>query len=226
VAEATMRQSIIQMTGAVTAVALLMTGLAGCALLDSKPLAERGTLQGHLENNVYTSAQQSFRIRMPRLADNARVRDEVSADNSTSVTISDNLCREFTVSQRPGFLGTQSLESWVDEHIVVDLKRLDFAVRSQPLTTPNGLAIALRYRATAAAPCDQTSEVDGKKVVGKRDAEVGWYVYHRDGRFYRLIYVVGVGPGAPEVWYVNRQPVDDLLAQFAKGFEILYTTNN
>lgn len=215
----------MQIIGAVTAHALLMIGLAGCTLLDSKPLAARGALRGNLENNIYTNPQASFRIRMPRLADNARVRDEVSADNSTTVTISDNLCREFTVSQRPGFLGTQSLESWVDEHIVADLKRLDFAVRSQALMTPNGLAIALRYRVTAAAPCDQTSAVDGKKVVGKRDAEVGWYVYHRDGRFYRLIYVVGMGPGAPEVWYLNREPVDDVLAQFAKGFEILDTPN-
>ena len=30
------------------------------------------------------------------------------------------------VSERPGFLGAQSLQSGVDEHIVQDLKRLGF----------------------------------------------------------------------------------------------------
>jgi hypothetical protein len=207
--------------GTITASVLLLIGLAGCALLGRKSLVEPGALQGRIENNIYISPQESFRIRIPWLAADATVSDETSADNSVNVTIADNLCRVFTVSQRPGFLGTQSLESWVDTHIVADLKRLNFAVRSEPLMTRNGLAISLRYRAPAAGPCGQTLEVDGKKVVSKRDADVGWHIYHRDGRFYRLIYVVGIGPGAPEVWYVNRLPVDDVLRQFAEGFEIL-----
>jgi hypothetical protein len=40
-----------------------------------------------------------------------------------------------------------------------------------------------------------------------------------------LLYVVGIGPGAPEVWFVNREPVDDMLARFAEGFEIIGTRN-
>jgi len=63
--------------------------------------------------------------------------------------------------------------------------------------------------------------VDGKPVVTKRDGDVGWYVYHHDGVFYRLIYVIGIGPGAPSMWYINTQPVDEVLAQFAEAFEIL-----
>jgi len=64
-------------------------------------------------------------------------------------------------------------------------------------------------------------EADGKPVVAELDADVGWYVYHRDGMFYRLIYVIGIGPEAPSLWYINREPVDEVLAQLAEGFEIL-----
>jgi hypothetical protein len=214
-------RSIIRRLVSVTAYVLLLTGLAGCALLGKKPVTEPGSVQGRVENNVYISPGESFRIRLPRLSSGAVVSDETSEAQTLLLTISDDLCRKFTVSQRPGFLGAQSLEDWVDTHIVDDLKRLKFEVRSRSQTTRNGLAIALRYRAPAAAPCSQTAEVNGKKIVKKRDADVGWYIYHRDGVFYRLIYVVGIGPGAPEAWFVDREPVDEVLAQFAEGFEIL-----
>lgn len=189
-------------------------------MLGKKPLADHA-LQGRLENNVYTSPRESFRIRIPWLSTNATLRDEISDGNTVIVNIADDLCREFIVSQHPGFLGTQSLAAWVNAHIVEDLKRLNIEVQSKPLMTRNGLAISLRYRAPAAAPCSRTAHVEGKKIVTKRDAEFGWYVYYRDGLFYRLIYVVGIGPGAPNVWYVNREPVDDVLAHFADGFEIM-----
>ena len=81
----------------------------------------------------------------------------------------------------------------------------------------------LCYQAPAAAPCsDTTAALEDKRKMSKFDADVGWYIYHRDGRFYRLLYVIGVGPGAPGVWYVNREPVDEVLANFAEGFEILH----
>jgi len=188
-------------------------------------LGERATgssvMRGKLENNVYTSPLGHFRVRIPWLSSNSTVRDETSVADTVIVTIADELCREFIVSQRPGFLGAQSLAFWVDTHIVEELKRLNFTVQSKPLMTRNGPAMMLRYRAAAAAPCSRTAEVDGKKVVTKLDADVGWYVYHRDGRFYRLIYFVGIGPDAPSLWYVNREPVDEVLAQFAEGFKIL-----
>lgn len=206
-----------------TAYVLLLTGLAGCALLGKKPVAEPGAVQGRIENDIYISPRESFRIRLPRLSSGAVVSDETSEGQTLLLTISDDLCRKFTVSQRPGFLGSQSLEEWVDTHIVDDLKRLNLKVRSQPLTTRNGSAIALRYRAPAAAPCSQAAEVDGKKIESKRDADVGWHIYHRNGVFYRLIYIVGIGPGAPEAWFVAREPVDEVLQQFSEGFEILGT---
>jgi hypothetical protein len=204
--------------------ALLVIGFLGCAALAKKPLAEPA-LQGRLEGNVYISPRASFRIRMPWLSANATLRDESSAGDTLLVTFTDDLCREFIVSQRPGFVGTESLQSWVEAHIVEDLERQGFKVQSRPVMTRSGLAVTLRYRAPAAAPCSRAVDVDGKKVVTKLDADVGWYVYYRDGLFYRLIYVVGVGPGAPTIWYVNREPVDDVLAHFAAGFDIVPTGN-
>lgn len=204
----------------IVALALLVLGLPACGLFARKPWVEPA-LQGRLEESLYISPHATFRIRMPWLSTDATVRDETPMPDTVLVAIADDLCREFIVSQRPGNLGKQSLESWVDTHIVADLKRLNFAVQRKPLTTRNGPAISLRYRAPAAAPCSRTTVVDGKKVAVKLDAEVGWQIYQHNGRFYRLLYVVGIGPEAPSVWYMNREPVEEVLAQFADGFEIL-----
>jgi hypothetical protein len=203
---------------------LLILSVSGCAWIGQNRVSD-SQVQGHMDNNIYTSPRQSFRIRLPWLSANATLLDERPTPNTMLVTIKDDLRREFVVSERPGFLGAQSLQSWVDEHIVEDLKRLGFEVQSKALTTRNGTAIALHYPALAAAACTRTTEKDGKQIVVKLDADVGWYIYHRDGQFYRLIYVVGIGPGAPEVWFVNREPVDDVLARFADGFEIIGTRN-
>jgi hypothetical protein len=204
-----------------TAIPLLMIlSLSGCTWIRQNRVAEYAA-DGRIENNIYTSPRQSFRIRLPFLSSDSKLRDERPTPNTINLTIEDNLCREFTVSERPGLLGTMSLQAWVDRHIVEDLKRLGFKIESKALTTRNGPAIALRYRAPAAVPCSRTMETDGKSVVTKLDADVGWHVYHRDGVFYRLIYTVGIGSGAPSLWYINREPVDEVLAQFAEGFEIL-----
>jgi len=199
---------------------LLLLSMSGCGWIGQSRVADTRS-QGSVDNNIYTSPSRSFRIRIPWLTDDATLRDESPTPNTILVTIKDKLCREFVVSERPGFLGTQSLESWVDSHIIDDLKRLGLEVERKSLTTRNGTAIALRYRAPAAAPCSRTTEEDGKRVARKLDADVGWHVYHRDGVFYRLIYLIGIGPEAPSLWYVNRGPVAEVLGQFAEGFEIL-----
>lgn len=204
-----------------TAIPLLMIlSLSGCTWIRQNRVADYAA-DGRIENNVYTSPRQSFRIRLPFLSSDSKLRDERPTPNTINVTIEDNLCREFTVSERPGFLGKDSLQSWVDKNIVEDLKRLGFKVESKALTTRNGPAITLRHRAPAAAPCSRTREAAGRRIETKLDADVAWYVYHRDGVFYRLIYTVGIGPGAPSLWYINREPADEVLAQFAEGFEIL-----
>ena len=162
-----------------------------------------------------------MRIRLPWLSSNATLRDERPTANTILVTLADDLCRQFFISERPGFLGIESLQSWVDAHIVEDLKPLGLKVASRELRTGNGTAIALRYRAPSAAPCSQKTEANGKSIVTKLDADLGWFVYHRDGVFYRLIHVIGIGASAPSLWYVHREPVDKVLGQFAEGFEIL-----
>ena len=187
-----------------------------------KPLANPA-LQGRLKDNIYISPGQTFRIRLPWLSADASIRDEIASDNILIVTIADDLCREFIVSQSAVVLGAQSLESWVNVHIIEVLKWLNLLVQNKSLITRNGPAISLRYRAPAAAPCSRSEKVDGKEVAIKRNADVGEYIYYRAGVIYRLTYVVGTGAGAPNLWYVNREPVDDVLAHFAEGFEIMGT---
>ncbi len=200
------------------ALLVLLFGMSGCAGIGYDRVTD-SRAEGRIVNNVYTSPNQSFRFRLPWLSANATLRDERPTPNSILVTIADDLCRVFFVLERPGFLVTESLQSWVDTYVVEDLKRLGFAVRSKALTTRYGTAIALRYRAPAAAPCGK--EGNGKEFGNQLDADVAWYIYYRDGVFYQLIYVVGTGPEAPSLWYINREPVDEVLAQFAAGFEIL-----
>ena len=99
---------------------LLIFSFSGCAWINQSRLADSHT-EGRIENNIYTSPRQSFRFRIPWLSTNATLRDEKPTPDTLLVTIKDDLCREFVVSEQPGFLGTQSLQSWVDTHIVQDL---------------------------------------------------------------------------------------------------------
>lgn len=200
---------------------LWVLSIHGCTLIGGRSIVVAG-LQGQVENNVYTSPQQSFRFRIPWLTAKAATRDERPTPNSLLVTIEDELCRQYLVSERPGFLGTESLQQWVDAHIIVDLERLGMVnVQRKAIMTSNGHAVALSYRAPGGAPCNQTTKAEGKPAVTQRDADVAWHVYHHNGAFYRLIYVVGIGPGAPSHWYIKREPADEVLGQFAQGFEII-----
>ena len=127
-----------------TGLVLLIFSFSGCAWINQNRLADSRT-EGRIENNIYTSPRQSFRFRIPWLSTNATLRDERPRPNTILVTIQDDLCREFIVSERPGFLGAQSLQSWVDANIVEDIKRLGFKVESKALMTPqrHGHRVAL-----------------------------------------------------------------------------------
>lgn len=102
---------------------LLILSLSGCAWIGQKPVVYSQS-QGRVDNNIYTSPRQSFRIRLPRLSTNTALRDERPTSNTVLLTIEDDLCREFVVSERPGFLGSESLQPWVDEHVVVNHPKL------------------------------------------------------------------------------------------------------
>ena len=180
--------------------------------------------RGRILDNVYTSPSGSFRLRIPKLLNpGAKVRDEIPAPGVLLVSFTDDLCREFIVSEEPGNLGSQSLEAWVDENVVENLKPLGVEVRERKvLQTRNGIARGLRYQHPGAAPCGNITFREGKRVDTKPDADVGMYVLYADGVFYRLIYVKGVGPGLGDSAFdIQRGPVDELLARFADGFEIV-----
>jgi hypothetical protein len=151
----------------------------------------------------------------------AKIREEVLSPNAMLFSITDDLCRELIVSEHPGFLGADSPESWVNRHIVRELESLGFDVQSKPVSARHGPVNSLRYRAPAAAPCTQETITEGKRIETKCDADVGWYVFNESGMFYRLIFVIGLGPGVKESWFIQWETVYKVLAQFVDGFEIV-----
>ncbi len=201
---------------------LLIFALPGCALIAAKTPTPTAGMQGRIDGNVYISPNESFRLRLPTLSKTApRISDEVPSANTLLLTLSDDLCREFIVSERPGILGDQKIDAWVEQNIVQPLASSGFKLQKpKTLQTRLGSVVMLRYQAPDAAPCVQTTVKDGKKVESTPNADVGWYVFYHSGKFYRLIYVLGVGPDVKSSWLIRRAPVDTVLEQFAEGFEI------
>jgi hypothetical protein len=201
---------------------VLLAGAAGCTLLGRRPPPVYHT-QGRITDNVYTSPTGNFKLRLPELSGTGvNIRDEVPSPGTLLLSISDDLCREFLVSQRPGNPGSLSLESWVDEKIIEPLKKSGFKVTGPKLLkTRYGPAVTVEYRQPNAAPCVQTIEKEGKRVHSNPDADVAWYVFYHSGSFYRLIYVLGVGSGLKDAWFVKKAPADEVLARFADGFRLV-----
>jgi hypothetical protein len=182
-------------------------------------------MPGVLADNTYTSPDRTFQIRMPWLSAEGTIRADIIEPGTLIVTIADDLCREFSVRRFSGSLAEQSLESWVEAHIRTDLNSLNVPVDMKRVTTRNGPAISVRYRVPAGFACRRPAS-GGKQNTTQLDADVGVYLYYHDRLFYELEYVVGLGPEAPRLWYVNRTPVEEILAQFADGFEILTASKN
>ena len=207
-------------TGLITFILILSA--AGCTLLGRQPPPPHET-QGRIENNVYTSPTGNFKLRLPELSGTGvNIRDEVPSPGTLLLSITDDLCREFLVSERPGNPGNLLLESWVDGNIIEPLKKSGVKVKgSKVLKTRDGPAVTFEYRQANAAPCVQTTEKEGKRVHSNPDADVAWYVFYHSGSFYRLIYVLGVGSGLKDAWFVKKAPADEVLARFADGFRLV-----
>jgi len=201
---------------------ILILGVSGCALLADRPPPTYDA-QGRIENNLYTSPTGNFKLRLPELSSTGvSIRDEVPSSDTLLLSIKDDLCREFLVSERPGNPGTLSLEAWVNENIVQQLKASGVKVEDlRTRKTRHGSTVSFRYRQPNAAPCERTVKKEGKSVRVKPDAEVAWYVFYHAGSFYRLIYVLGVGEGLKDLWFVKKGPSDELLERFAGGFQIM-----
>ncbi len=212
--------------------ALIFFGIYSCALLDQSISLKKGDLQGQIEDNVYTSPTGSFRVRLPRLSsEGVEITDERPSESALRLVIKDNLCREFSISERPGFLGTQSLSEWVNQHIVDPLKSADFKIEStKSIETRQGTVISLRYKVPGGAPCVGAGVKDGKQLESKVDADVGWYVFFHEGTVYRLIYVLGLVKENPgnliTQFLIKKEPVDEVLAEFAEGFDIIAKKSN
>lgn len=203
-------------------VVCLILGVSGCTLFADRPPPTYET-RGRIENNVYTSPAESFKLRLPELSSTGvSIRDEVPSADTLLLSIKDDLCREFIVSERPGNPGTLSLESWVNENILDELKASGMNVEDlKTHKTKYGTAVSFRYRQPNAAPCARTVVKAGKTIQLKPDADVAWYVFYHAGSFYRLIYVLGVGEGLKEMWFVKKGPAEELLQRFADGFQLM-----
>lgn len=213
-------------------VSFILMGAYGCAFLGQDISVEKGELEGRVQDNVYTSPTGKFRVRLPRLSrDGVEITDEMPSQSTLRLVIKDDLCREFIISERPGFLGTQSLGEWVDEHIVEPLRSVGFKIASsKTIETRQGAAISLRYRVPGGAPCAVAGVKDGKQVETKLDADVGWYVFYHEGAVYRLIYVLGLVKEKPgnliSQFLIKREPVEEVLAEFAEGFDFIAAKSN
>jgi hypothetical protein len=201
---------------------LFLFAMSGCAFIAAKTPAPTGDMQGRIVDNVYVSPNETFRLSIPPLSKAApRISDEVPSPGTLVLTLSDELCREFIVSERPGILGDRTIEAWVHQNIIQPLETSGIKLQKpKTLKTRLGSVVMLRYQVAGAAPCVQTTVKDGKKVESKLDADVGWYVFYHSGKFYRLIYVLGVGPDVKGSWFIRRAPVDTVLEQFAEGLEL------
>ncbi|MDH3445029.1 MAG: hypothetical protein OEN50_13970 [Deltaproteobacteria bacterium] len=213
-------------------VSLFVMGIYGCASLGQSISVKTSDLRGRIEGKVYTSPTGTFRVRLPPLSsDGIEINDDMPSQSTLRLTVKDDLCREFIVSQRPGYLGTQSLAQWVDEHIVEPLNSEGFKLeKPKTIETRQGTVISLRYKVPGGAPCVSGSVKEGKPVETRFDADVGWYILHNEGAVYRLIYVLGLVTEKPGSWItqflIKRGPVDEVLAEFAEGFDIIAVKNN
>ena len=213
------RRNLRDRVAIVTVSGFLLAGLAGCVLRGTQPRAS-SDMPGTLAGNVYSSPDGKFRIGMPWLSDNATIQAERTGPGGLVVTIADDLCRDFSVSENPGSLDGQSLESWVELHLPPNVKARKIAVEMKPVTSRNGPALFVHYRIPGGFPCTRRAALRNTQVPIQLDADTGLYVYYRNGKFYRLTYVVGTGRDAPHLWYISREPVDSVLAEFADRFEI------
>jgi hypothetical protein len=137
------------------------------------------------------------------------------------VSFRDDLCREFIAIEGPGELGDRSLDAWVDSTFISQLTQINGVVlERKAVQTKYGPADFLRYRHPGGGVCLKLTISDGKQVNEKPDAEVGVYNLYFGGHFYRFMYVLTDNPALDGFW-VKRRPLDQQLAQFVDGSEIL-----
>jgi len=197
---------------------VLPTGCASVGIVS--PVSS--DIKGRIQDNVYTSPGDSFRIHMPQLLKpGAKVHDQIPKPNALWVSFSDDLCREFIVVEYPGEIGDLSIDEWVDSTVIPGLLQANAVMlERKTVQTRYGQGVFIRYRQPAAAPCVIMKFSGGKQINEKPDAEIGVYNLHVGGYFYRIMYVVGDDSDLAS-FGIKIRPLNQLLDQFVKGLEIL-----
>lgn len=201
----------------------------------------RTDISGRIEGGAYQNPERSFRIDLPPLRRPAAViQDRIFHADGWLVEFADDLCRNYSLSERPLDLGREDFQSWVLRIVVPEIEYgggiLMSAKRVAQAPHPT---MFLRYRQPKRAPCTVYraphatlvepggyGKEDEKKLLAQGfrithpDALTGMYILYARGRVYRLSYTVGKDL-PKESTSVGTGPVEANLEQFLRGFELL-----
>lgn len=210
------------------------------ASVDAATLSRVG-VSGKIDGGAYVSPGRTFRIELPPLRQPAAViQDRLFHANGWLVEFADDLCRNYTLSERQIGLAHEDFPSWVLRVVIPQIEQGgDILMSAKRIGQSRYPMMLLRYRQPKRAPCTvyQTpyatlvepggyNKADEKRLVGQGftvthpDAQVGAYVFYAGGRVYQLSYTVG-DKLPKQSSSIRVVPVETNLERFLKGFELL-----
>lgn len=184
---------------------------------------------------------RTFRIELPRLREPAAViKDRIFHANGWLVEFADDLCRNYTLSERHTDLAGEDFPGWVLRVVIPQIEQSGGVLMSAKRISqgPQPMML-LRYRQPKRAPCTVYraphatlvepggyNKADEKKLLSQGftikhpDAQVGMYIFYTAGRVYRLSYTVG-DKLPKQSSSIRVVPVEVNLENFLRGFELL-----
>jgi hypothetical protein len=233
----------MKITGRSTGKAIYCVALAIVALVVGIDAASRSRVgvSGKIEAGAYVNPQRTFRIELPPLRQAAAViQDRIFHADGWLVEFADDLCRNYTLSERQIDLAGEDFPSWVLRVVIPQIEQAGGMLMSAKRVAqgPHPMML-LRYRQPKRAPCTVYrapyttlvepggySKDDEKKLLSQGftithpDAQVGVYIFYAAGRVYRLSYTVG-DKLPKQSNSVRVVPVEANLEHFLKGLELL-----
>ncbi len=226
-------------TGKAVCCATLLT-VALVASIDATSRS-RIDVSGKIEGGAYVNPDRTFRIELPPLRQPAAViQDRIFHANGWLVEFADDLCRNYTLSERQIDLAGEDFPSWVLRVVIPQIEQGGGMLTSAKRITqgPHPMML-LRYRQPKRAPCTVYraphatlvepggySKADEKKLLSQGftithpDAQVAMYIFYAAGRVYRLSYAVG-DKLPKQSTSIRVGPLEVNLEHFLKGFELL-----
>ena len=196
---------------------------------------------GTIAGGAYVNPDQTFRIELPSLRQPAAViQDRIFQANGWLVEFADDLCRNYTLSERQIDLAGEDFPSWVLRVVIPQIEQSGGVLMSAKRIAQGPQAMMLlRYRQPKRAPCTVYraphatlvepggyNKTDEQKLLSQGftikhpDAQVGMYIFYTAGRVYRLSYTVG-DKLPKQSSSIRVVPVEVNLQNFIRGFELL-----